>query len=100
MQDFALKNHIEHIQAIQVDVGVLSGVVGDSLIFCFPLVAKGTSLENTALAINQIPLMLHCRNCGRDKSAEVLVLVCSNCKSTDLDIVSGRELIIKNIEVE
>jgi hydrogenase nickel incorporation protein HypA/HybF len=86
------------VVAVTLEIGRLSGVVADSVRFCFELCAEGTTLEGARLDIVDVPGLAHCRACQRDLELADLIPLCT-CGSTDLDIVSGQQLVIKQVEV-
>jgi hydrogenase nickel incorporation protein HypA/HybF len=83
---------------VRLQVGQLSGVLADSLDFCFGLVAAGTTLEGAALEIDQPTGTGHCRACGEDFELADLLPLCP-CGSADVRIVAGRELVVTSVEV-
>ena len=87
------------IERINLKVGKLAAVVADSLLFCFQVASKDTPAEGAELVIEEIPVQLRCRGCGRTWIAEEPVFVCQECKSTDVEMISGRELDIDTIEL-
>jgi hydrogenase nickel incorporation protein HypA/HybF len=88
----------EHIEVITLEVGRLSGVVADSIRFCFDLCTEGTSLQGAMLDIIDIPGRAHCRSCDETFEMADQIPLCT-CGSTDLEILSGEELRIKNVKV-
>jgi hydrogenase nickel incorporation protein HypA/HybF len=78
----------------------MAGVVPESLEFCFEALAQGTSIEGAALLMEQIPLVVRCATCGGDSRIEQTLFVCPLCNGRDLTIVSGRELEVREIEVD
>jgi hydrogenase nickel incorporation protein HypA/HybF len=88
----------EKVEAITLEVGQLSGVVADSLRFCFDLCVEGTPLAGAVLDIIDIPGRAHCRICELSFEMTDQIPLCS-CGSTELDILSGEELRIKNVRV-
>lgn len=86
------------VLAVTLEIGRLSGVVADSVRFCFELCAEGTTLQGAELHIVDVPGRAHCRGCRSDLELADLIPLCG-CGSTDLDIVSGQELRIKQVEV-
>ncbi len=86
------------VVALTLEIGRLSGVVADSVRFCFELCAEGTTLEGARLDIVDVPGLAHCRDCGRELELADLIPLCG-CGSTNLDIVSGQQLVIKQVEV-
>lgn len=86
------------IRRVRLEVGKLSGIVPDSMRFCFEMVTAGTSLEGATLEIDEPSGQAHCRDCGIDfETGEVLPL-CA-CGSADIAVLGGTELRIKEVEV-
>lgn len=90
------------IQSIEVDIGSASGVLPDALALAFEIARADTTIARSAsLIINRIPIGGHCRGCGKDFTAEeAFILECPNCGSGDFSLTTGRELDIKEIEVD
>ena len=97
----AVSERVGHsaVRVLTVEIGRLSGVVPDSVRFCFDLCAKGTQLEGARLDIVEPPGRAHCQDCGRDLELSDGIPLC-DCGSAQLDIVSGRQLTIKRVEIE
>jgi hydrogenase nickel incorporation protein HypA/HybF len=66
--------------------------------FCFDLCCEGTLLEGAALEILEPPGLGRCRACGEEIQLEQPFGQCG-CGSVDLDLVSGDELRIREMEV-
>jgi hydrogenase nickel incorporation protein HypA/HybF len=45
----------QYVKSVKLKVGHLSGVVPDSLDFCFTAITQGTRLQGTVLDIEQVP---------------------------------------------
>ena len=88
------------IQRVNLQVGKLSAIVADSLRFCFDLVVKNTPLEGAELAIEEVPVVARCKDCRTQWTVTEPVFTCNACRSGAIDILSGRELDIKSIEIE
>ena len=86
------------VHALTLEIGRLSGVVADSLRFCFELCAQGTPLEGARLDIIETPGRGHCRDCASQLELTDLVPLCS-CGSANLEITGGQQLKIKNVEM-
>ena len=86
------------ISCVRLEIGALSGVVADSLQFCFELATEGTSLQGASLEITQTPGRCRCRTCGSDFEPAGQILLCS-CGSADADVLSGQELKIASVKV-
>ena len=88
------------IRRVNLQVGKLSAIVADSLRFCFDLVVKDTPLEGAELAIEEVPVVARCKDCQAQWTVTEPVFTCTACRSGAIDILSGRELDIKSIEIE
>lgn len=86
------------VTSVRLLIGRLSGVVPDSLRFCFELAAAGTSLEGAELVIDEPAGRVHCRSCGQECARDDLILLCT-CGSADVEVISGRELQLTSVEV-
>ncbi|MCP2727303.1 hydrogenase maturation nickel metallochaperone HypA/HybF [Limnofasciculus baicalensis] len=67
--------------------------------FCFDVCSRGTVLEGATLEIIEIPGLARCRQCGAEVTIEESYGICDR-GGVELDIISGEELKIKEIEVE
>jgi hydrogenase nickel incorporation protein HypA/HybF len=86
---------------VRLRVGQLSGVVPDSLRFCYDLVVAGTCMEGSLLEIVDLPLMIHCPSCRADRVLEgIQLFACPICGTPSGDIRQGRELEIESIEID
>jgi hydrogenase nickel incorporation protein HypA/HybF len=88
------------VRKVNLQVGKLSAIVTDSLRFCFDLVVKDTPLEGAELAVEEMPVVARCKECQTQWTVTEPVFTCKNCRSGNIDILSGRELDIKSIEIE
>lgn len=86
------------IQTVTLLVGQLSGLVPDSVRFCFDICTQETRLEGATLDIVEVPGRARCRTCDQELELPDGILLCP-CGSADLEIVGGQELRIKNVEV-
>lgn len=99
-QNAASANGKAKVLTVSVRIGELSGVVVDSLSFCFSAITAGTPLEGATLHVDHVPVRARCRACGKGCDVRDLVFLCPSCGSGDLEIVSGRELQVSHIEVD
>jgi hydrogenase nickel incorporation protein HypA/HybF len=87
------------VRWVRIRVGQLSGIVPDSLEFCFRAIVSETAMGQAGLAIEQVPTVFQCRNCSHRFQVNDLEYLCQACKSPDLEIISGKELDIVEIEL-
>lgn len=88
----------KHVTVVRLRVGRFSGVVSDSLQFCFELVVAGTPLEGSELEIEETVGRVYCRSCNCESVRDDMILLCE-CGSADVEILSGRELQVTSVEV-
>ncbi len=94
------QERLPDVRSVSVTVGTFSGVVPDSLEFSYQAINAGTPLERSYLALERIPFVVHCRDCRRESVSDDGVVVCPACSSANTEILSGRELQVKDIELE
>jgi hydrogenase nickel incorporation protein HypA/HybF len=88
------------VEALHVRLGPLSGVVKESLLFCFDVAAEGTAVEGARLEIEEVPLTGFCPRCGAEREvAAAWSLGCPVC-DTPVRLLNGRELELAALEVE
>ncbi|MFO8057264.1 MAG: hydrogenase maturation nickel metallochaperone HypA [bacterium] len=88
------------VKSIQLRVGKLSAVVPQSLRFCMDVVTKDTAAQGAELYLEEVPVVVECSDCGERTEIERPPFECGGCKSTSVDIISGREMVVDSIEVE
>jgi len=86
------------VRSVKVQIGALTAVVPEAMLFCFDLVVEGTVAEGARLDIERRPGAARCRECGADFVLSDLILLCP-CGSADVAVTAGRELTILSIEV-
>ncbi len=86
------------ITCVRLEIGALSGVVPDSVRFCFDLVTEGTNLEGASLEITEVAGRCHCRVCGVDFEPDGPTTLCP-CGSIEIKVLSGQELKISSVQV-
>jgi hydrogenase nickel incorporation protein HypA/HybF len=88
------------VRKVRIRVGMLSGVVADSLDFCFGVMLNDTKMNQASLAIERVPTVFRCRDCARTFQIRDSAFICPACKSTNLELISGKELEVVEIELE
>jgi hydrogenase nickel incorporation protein HypA/HybF len=83
---------------VRLQVGRLSGVVPDALLFCFDLATAGTPLEGATLQIDEPTGRAHCRTCDTEFVLDDPFLLCG-CGSADVEVLGGRELQVTSVDV-
>ncbi|WP_427162277.1 hydrogenase maturation nickel metallochaperone HypA [Aliinostoc sp. HNIBRCY26] len=87
------------VSRVALEIGKLSAIMPEAINFCFDICTQGTLLEGATLEIIEIPGLAKCRQCGAEFTIDKPFGLCK-CGSVHLDILTGEELKIKEIEVE
>lgn len=103
--DVVTRSATEHgatrVKNVHLRIGEASGVVPDSLSFCFELLAGQTPLLTGAkLSIDVTPHRAWCRGCAREFQVRDFVSQCPDCQEWSDRIVSGTELQVVEMEIE
>lgn len=96
----AKKQNFTKVKRVILDVGVLSGVEIPALEFSFEVVMRGSVAENAKLEINQIEAQAWCMQCAETVIVKERYDACPKCESYQLQISSGDEMRIKELEVD
>jgi hydrogenase nickel incorporation protein HypA/HybF len=85
---------------VSVQIGALSGVVPEALEFCYEAAVNGTLLEGSRLEIERIAATGHCESCGVVSEIAGFTDPCPCCGGFPLEIRSGEEMRVKELEVD
>jgi len=88
------------ITLIRVKVGEFTGVNQSALEFAFNNFSQGTMAEKASLKIISSPLLGKCRKCNEVFEIKKDNFKCTKCNSPEIDIISGEDLYIEDIEIE
>ena len=88
----------KRVTCVELEIGALSGVVADSVRFCFDIVTEGTSLEGARLEITEPPARCHCRICDGDFEPDGPIVICV-CGSAEVTVLAGHDLKITSVRV-
>ena len=88
----------QRVTCVRLEIGALSGVVADSIRFCFDLVTEGTSLEGATLEITEPRASCECRACALVFEPDGPIVLCP-CGSAEVAVLSGQDLRIKSVQV-
>ncbi len=86
------------VESVLIRVGKLTAVVPESLRFCWEVITRDTRLAGSRLDIEEVPVVGRCTSCGAQVVIEQPPFACNECDG-DLDFLSGRELMVKSLEL-
>jgi len=87
------------VESIRLEIGRLTAVVPESLRSCFAIASRDTPLAGAALEIEEIAVVVACRDCHTESEQSGFPFVCPDCNSRSVDLICGRELLVTSIEV-
>lgn len=89
----------QKIATIVVECGPLSGVVRESLEYCFSIIAGENHLGSARLEVRQLSAQATCPSCDHCCTIDNMWATCNKCGHSPLTVHGGREFRIKEIEV-
>lgn len=96
----AEEHSAQKVISITLHIGQMAGVEPEALHFCFSSLSEGTCAAGARLYIVSIPLRASCAECSYEFSIDRYRFYCPHCHSARLEILSGRELRVAQLEVE
>jgi hydrogenase nickel incorporation protein HypA/HybF len=94
------KGELSDVRIVRLKVGTFSGVVADSLDFCFSAISAETPLAKAHLEFEHIPFVVKCHHCQKTFENEMGFVVCPECGGVETVVLAGRELQVVEIELE
>lgn len=102
--EFMDKQHLSSISVVDVDVGELLCLEGDSLNMAYGILSKGTKAEGSKLKVHRINGIVSCNKCGyegglRDIPNEHVIdpaFACPYCQAP-VSIKKGNEVKLNSI---
>ena len=99
--DIALKGAPDaRVTGVTIVIGELSGIVEDSVRFCFDIVAEGTAAKGANLTFHRVPTLLRCNQCAFEFKLDDGDWVCPQCGNLGGSVIQGRECYVESIDVE
>ncbi|MEJ2471291.1 MAG: hydrogenase maturation nickel metallochaperone HypA [Desulfuromonadales bacterium] len=98
--DHAKRAKAERILSVTVEIGALSGVIADAVLFAYDVCSRDTLAEGSRLEIRHIAGRGHCLDCQREAEITTLTHVCPHCSSLALRIVQGEEMKFTEMEID
>lgn len=97
----AAERDATRVKRVRLRIGEASGIVPDSLTFCFEMIASLTPmLTGAQLAFDLMPHRAECRGCGSEFAVQNFVARCPMCGEWSDQIISGTELQVLDMEIE
>jgi hydrogenase nickel incorporation protein HypA/HybF len=99
VQRRARANGARKINKLVIQIGELSDVIPDALRMCYGMCTEGTMLAGAALEIETIQARGVCGQCSSEYDLLKSEFKCPECGGEKWTILTGKELLVKEIEV-
>jgi hydrogenase nickel incorporation protein HypA/HybF len=94
------RHNLEKVNVIRLQIGALANVIPEALSFSFEMVRANTIASEATLEIETLPIVARCSACGERFEVKDNVFLCTQCGEPVLELVSGRELSLVNLDGE
>ena len=98
-EEFAKKNNASKVVLLVLQIGELSAVLPQYVEYCYPGAIENTMLSEAKLVIERIPGNGFCPSCSKVYNLIEHNSICPRCGCEELEILSGKDVIIKEIGV-
>lgn len=96
----AIECQATRVECVRLKIGAASGIVADSLAFCFEMLTNEIPiLVGAQLSIETLPHRARCPHCDKEFAIENYIAQCPTCHEWSTDIISGTELQIMDMEI-
>jgi len=97
----ALKKSSEsRITEISLTIGEQTDIQEIPLNFAFEALKQNTPARNARLKVTMLTTRSHCSDCDVEFDHDRFSMLCSNCGSVDITLITGRELRIDGMEAD
>jgi len=97
----AEQNKVKRVNKVFVKIGRLAGIEIDPLMFAYGAIKDEYELiKCSELIIEDVEITGKCQACGAEDTYEEMFFACSKCGSFEVELLTGEELSITEIEVD
>ncbi|MFQ6131447.1 MAG: hydrogenase maturation nickel metallochaperone HypA [Armatimonadota bacterium] len=95
----AREHGADTVEAVHVRLGQIEHISPESLEEHFRHAAEGTGAEGARLICEEVPGRARCRACDAQFDTDLRPVLCPECDSREVELVSGLELEVVGIDV-
>jgi hydrogenase nickel incorporation protein HypA/HybF len=100
IKNSAKQQSFKKVSQVFLEIGNLSGVEIESMKFCFDAVMRDSIADGAKLVIIKKEGQAWCMKCSKNVKVKQKFDKCPDCSGYQLQIVSGDQMRIKELEVE
>jgi hydrogenase nickel incorporation protein HypA/HybF len=94
------KRRLARVRVVRLEIGVMASLEPEALRFCFDAAARGTVVEGATLDIVRREGEGRCLDCGETAPLDGRFGPCPACGGGRVEMTSGDELRIRELEVD
>jgi len=83
-----------------VIVGEMHQIVPDNMVFAYEVLTRDTKAAGSELELKFVPIKAKCAECGWEGEIRQPLFLCGACASGSIELLSGKELYVENLEIE
>jgi len=90
------------VTGVKLRIGELRDIIDSLMEKCFCFMARNTVADEARLEIEKVPFVIKCNQCScecHEHISNYASMICKNCKSSDIRMISGNEFFIEEIEL-
>lgn len=95
----AKKGNFNTVKTVWLEIGELSSVEPEAMLFSFDVVTRNSIAHGAKLEIIRVPGTAWCMQCSNSVHVKQRFDDCPDCGSAQLQVTSGDEMKIKELEV-
>ncbi len=98
----AAKNNASRVLSVNLEIGALSDLQRAWVQRYFDYLSRDTVAEGANVSIDRVPATFRCDSCQQPFQVVSLLaegVCCGRCNAGDVTMLSGRQYLVKNIEV-
>ena len=99
IEDAARKDHFAKVTRVWLEIGQLSAVEPEAMLFCFEAVTRGSVAQGARLEIIAAPGTGWCPACAKTVPMAEVIGECPHCGGYPLRVTGGTEMRVKELEV-
>ena len=100
LEEQAAAQSFRRVLTIWLEIGELSTVDPDALLFCFDALRPGTLAEGAKVEVIRMPGQAWCMDCDQTVPLAQRYDSCPKCGGDRLQVTGGDEMRVKELEVE
>lgn len=100
IETLATENKATSVSKVIVKIGVMSGIEPHLLELAFTTFKEKTICHEALFVMDIQAVVVLCKNCHKQSELKEHHYICPLCKSPDLEIIDGEDMILMRLEMQ